>query len=119
MRRCRQFRRGARKVKAVRIIVLFNLRQGVDPTVYEAWAASTDAPTVRALPSVAGFAVHALTGLLLGNGAVPLQYVEVLDVADMNQLGTDISTPAMQAISAQFQIFADNPIFLTTREVGA
>ncbi|MEI6098761.1 MAG: REDY-like protein HapK [Alphaproteobacteria bacterium] len=103
----------------MRIIVLFNLRPGVDPAVYEAWAASADAPTVRALPSVAGFRVHALTGLLMGEGAVPFQYVEVLDVADMDQLGRDIGSSAMQTISAQFQKFADNPVFLTTREVGA
>lgn len=103
----------------MRIIVLFNLRPGVDPALYEAWATSTDAPTVRGLPSVAGFRVHALTGLLMGEGTLPFQYIEVLDVADMNQLGPDISTPTMQAISAQFQTFADNPIFLTTREVGA
>ena len=103
----------------MRIIVLFNLRPGVDPAHYEAWAASTDAPTVRGLPSVAGFRVHALTGLLMGEGTPPFQYVEVLDVADMDQLGPDISSPTMQAISAQFQTFADNPIFLTTREVGA
>ncbi len=103
----------------MRIIVLFNLRPGVDPAAYEAWAASSDAPTVRGLPSVSGFRVHALTGLLMGAGTPPFQYVEVLDVSDMDQLGRDIGTPAMQAISAQFQAFADNPIFLTTREIGA
>ena len=36
-----------------------------------------------------------------------------------DQLGRDISSPVMQAISAQFQTFADNPLFLTTSEVGA
>ena len=76
-------------------------------------------PRVRRLPSVAGFRVHAMTGLLMGAGTPPYQYIEVLDVADMTQLGPDISTPEMQAISAQFQTFADNPVFLTTREVGA
>ena len=103
----------------MRIVVLFNLRSGVDPAIYEAWAASSDAPTVRGLPSVAGFRVHALTGLLMGEGQVPYDYIEVLDVADMDQLGHDIASPAMQAISAQFQTFADTPLFLTTREVGA
>lgn len=103
----------------MRIIVLFNLRSGVDPAEYEAWAASSDAPTVRALPSISGFRVHALTGRLMGEGAVPFQYAEVIDVADMDQFGLDVSTPAMQAIAGQFQRFADHPIFLTTREIGA
>jgi REDY-like protein HapK len=103
----------------MRIIVLFNLRPGTDPSAYEAWAASTDAPTVRALPSIDGFRVHALTGLLFGEGTPPFAYCEVVDVADMDRFGRDVSTPAMQAIAAQFQAFADNPLFLTTREVGA
>ena len=103
----------------MRIIVLFNLRPGVDPAEYEAWAASVDAPTVRALPSVAGFRVHALTGLLMGQGTPPFAYVEVIDVADPGGFGTDVATPEMQQIAAAFQRFADQPLFLTTREVGA
>lgn len=102
----------------MRVVVLFNLRPGVDPADYEAWAASTDAPTVRALPSVAGFRVHALTGRLFGEGALPFQYVEVIDIADAERFGPDVSTPRMQAIAAQFQAFADDPLFLTTREIG-
>ncbi len=102
----------------MRIIVLFNLRPGVDPAAYEAWAAATDAPTVRSLASIGGFRVHAFAGLLMGEGTPPFQYIEVLDVADMSQFGPEISTPEMQAISAQFQTFADNPIFLTTRVIA-
>jgi hypothetical protein len=103
----------------MRIIVLFNLRPGVDPAVYESWAAAQDIPTVRALPSIAGFEVAAATGLLGSDGKPPFQYVEVIDVADMDTFGTDISTPAMQKIAAEFQGFADNPVFVTTRAVGA
>lgn len=103
----------------MRVVVLFNLRPGVDPAAYEAWAAGTDAPTVRGLPSIAGFRVHALTGLLFGEGTPPFQYVEVIDIGDPERFGADVATPAMQAIAAQFQTFADNPLFLTTREIGA
>jgi hypothetical protein len=103
----------------MRIVVLFNLKPGVDPAAYEAWAASEDAPAVRALPSVAGFRVHALTGLMSGDGAPPFQYVEVIDVADPEGFGRDIATPAMQAVAARFRAFADAPLFLTTREIGA
>ena len=103
----------------MRIIVLFHLRPGVDPAEYEAWAASVDAPTVRALPSVAGFRIHALTGLMMGQGTLPFAYVEVIDVADPGGFGTDVTTPEMQQIAAAFQRFADQPLFLTTREVGA
>lgn len=103
----------------MRILVLFNLRTGVDPAEYEAWATSTDAPTVRGLASIDGFRVHALTGLLMGTGTPPFAYAEVIDVADPVQFAADVATPQMQAIAARFQKFADTPLFLTTREVGA
>lgn len=102
----------------MRIIVLFNLKPGVDPAVYEAWAAARDIPTVRALPSIAGFEVSAATGLLGSDGRPPYQYVEVIDVADVDRFGSDIGTETMQKIAAEFQGFADNPVFVTTRAVG-
>ena len=100
-----------------RIVVLFNLREGVDPEAYEAWARGTDAPTVTALGSVASFTVHRATGLL-GGGAAPYAYVEILDVADMDGLMADIGSETMQAISAAFQGFADNPQFIVTEPVA-
>ena len=102
----------------MRIIVLFNLRPGVDPAVYEDWARSSYSPTVKALPSISDFSVHALTGLLGAPAQPPFQYVEVIDVADPDRFGQDIAMPAMQVIAAAFQRFADNPLFITTREVA-
>jgi hypothetical protein len=102
----------------MRIFVLFNLRAGVDPKEYEAWARDQDIPTVRALPSIAWFQVSACTGLLGSEGTPPYQYIEVIDVADMDRFGTDIGTDTMQAIAAAFRQFADDPVFITTRGVG-
>ena len=39
----------------MRLIVLFSLKAGVSHEDYQAWALSRDLPTVRALPSIAGF----------------------------------------------------------------
>lgn len=103
----------------MRIFVLFNLRAGVDPAAYEDWARRSDIPTVRALPSIAGFDVAACTGLLGSDGTPPYQYIEVIDVADMGRFGTDIGTETMQRIAAEFQKFADDPVFVTSRDVGA
>ena len=95
------------------IIVLFNLKAGTDVAAYEHWARTTDLPIVNALPSVAGFEVLRTTGLL-GGGSAPYQYVEVLRLADAAGLMNDISTPSMQRVAAEFQTFADSPIFITT-----
>lgn len=95
------------------LIVLFNLKSGVDVAAYEHWARTTDLPIVNALPSVAGFEVLRTTGLL-GGGQAPFQYVEVLRLSDPAGLMTDIGTPTMQRVAGEFQEFADSPLFITT-----
>lgn len=97
-----------------RIVVLFNLRSDADMDAYEAWARSTDLPTVRALPSVSGFTVHPTRALLGSAAPPPYQYVEIIDVADMDRFGQDIAGQTMQRVAAEFQEFADKPVFMLT-----
>lgn len=96
----------------MRIIVLFNLKPGVTSADYEKWARASDLPTVRALPSIAGFDVYRSTGLLDG-GDPPYAYIEIIDVADMERFQIDVATEQMQAIAAEFGRIAD-ATFCTT-----
>lgn len=97
----------------MRIIVLFNLKPGADLAAYEEWARSRDIPGVRALPSVTAFEVYRTTGLL-GGGTAPYQYVEVIDIEDLQRFGADASTETMAKVAAEFQTFADDPKFILT-----
>ena len=103
----------------MRIIVLFNLNDGVDPAEYEAWARTTDGPIVNGMASVDGFTVHRATGIFGDDSAKPpYDYIEVLDVNDMDGFVGAISTEEFQSkIAAQFGEFADNPTFITTEDV--
>ena len=96
------------------LIVLFNLKDATQRAAYEKWAREVDLPTASALPSVDKFEVLKASGLLTG-GPSPYEYVEILRINDMAQLGADVGTPAMQQVSAQFQAFADNPLFILTQ----
>ena len=100
-----------------KIIVLFNLKDGVEPSRYEAWARDVDLPTVSSLSSVDGFEVFATQGLL-GGGEAPYRYIEIIDTASLDALVADIGTPAMQQVAAQFQEFADNPQFIVCEPLG-
>ncbi len=102
----------------MRLIVLFNLKPGVSPEAYEAWARSVDLPTVNALRSVERFAVFRTTGQLGSDAPPPYAYIETIDVADMDRFGADIATDAMKTIAAAFQAKADIT-FLTTEEIVA
>lgn len=101
----------------MRIIVLFNLKPGVDPAAYEQWARSADIPGVNALGSVTRFTVHRATGLFGSDGTPPYQYAEIIDIEAMDSFVADISTPEFQAVAAPFRDFADDPQFILTEDL--
>ena len=100
-----------------RIVVLFNLKDDVAAADYERWATSTDIPTVNGLASVDRFTVHRAAGLLLGDGDPPYQYVEIIDVDDMERFGAEVSSETMQRVAGEFQAFADDPVFILTEDL--
>jgi len=100
-----------------KIIVLFNLKPGVSVADYEAFARDTDLPIVRKLPSVNRFDILKAEGLL-GGGKAPYQYIEILDIKSIEQLGQDISTETMKKVAASFQGFTDNPQFIVTTDLA-
>ena len=100
------------------IIVLFNLRAGVDALTYEAWARSTDLPLVRDLGSVEQFEVLRTNGLLGDDTPAPFAYVEILNISAIDPFMEDVSTDQMAAVAEQFQGFADNPLFIRTENLS-
>lgn len=100
---------------ATRIIALFNLKPGIDRATYEEWARTTDLPTVNGLPSITEFAVFRTVVTIGSEVPPPYQYIEVIDVADMEQFGRDIAAETMQTIAAQFQDMADVTFILTDK----
>ena len=102
----------------MRIICLFNLKDGVDVAEYEEWAKTRDIPTANGLGSVDGFTVHKATGVFGDDNATsPYQYFEILDINGMDGFLADISTDEFQAAAAPFQEYADNPQFILTEDL--
>jgi len=100
------------------IVVLFNLKAGIEPARYEAWAATRDLPTVRSFRSVRRFDVLKVSGLLSGAGSPPYEYVELLEVDSVESLRGDIaSTPIMADIAREFREYADSPVFMVTGSI--
>lgn len=98
------------------LVVLYNLKDEASKEAYEKWAQNTDVPTVKGLTSVDEFKVFRLEGLMGSEAAPPYQYVEVIEVNDMDGLGKEIATETMQRVAAEFQEFADNPIFIVSEQ---
>ncbi len=101
----------------MRIICLFNLKPGVAPAAYEAWAKTIDLPGVNALGSVERFTVHRATGVFGSDARPSYAYVEVIDIHAMDAFVGDISTEAFQKVSAAFGDYADAPEFILTDDL--
>lgn len=100
-----------------KIIALFNLRPGVSPGDYEAWARERDLKTVRSLKSVAAFNVFRSAAVLGSDEVPPYQYFEILDISDMGLLGEEVQSAAMQKIVQEFGELADNPKLLIVNDI--
>lgn len=101
----------------MRIICLFNLKAGASREAYEAWARSSDIPAVNGLGSVNSFTVHRATGLFGSDAAPPYDYIEIIDIKDMDDFVADVSSPTIQEIGAAFGQFTDNPTFILTDDL--
>ena len=101
-----------------KVIVLFNLKSEAQISEYEAWAKQTDIPSINALKSVENFSIHKATGLLGSEERSPYDYIEIIDVANMDDFSQEITTDTIQAIAKQFANFAENPKFILIEELS-
>ncbi|QYE35992.1 REDY-like protein HapK [Polymorphobacter sp. PAMC 29334] len=103
----------------MRVVVLFNLKPDTDVAAYEDWARTRDIPGVRALPSIDDFQIYRTTGLLGGSAPAPYQYVEIIDIADMEGFTTDVAGASSQAIAREFKAFLGaEPFFMLTEPLA-
>jgi hypothetical protein len=98
------------------LIVLFKLKPGASVEEYERWAVETDVPVVSRLDAVDAFRVFRLQRLLFGAGNPPYDYCEVIEVNDLAKLSEEIAQERIQAIAAEFQAFADDPVFIVAEQ---
>ena len=99
------------------LVVLFNLKSGVTPEAYERFAKEMDIPTVKRLASVDEFRVFRSSGRFGAEGPAPFQYVEVIEVNNLDGLIADVGDPAVGKVVAAFRDYAENPIFMMTDEI--
>jgi hypothetical protein len=100
-----------------KLVVLFNLRKGVDTEVYQDWAKTTDLPTVNKLKSVVNFEILQCTQLLGSEQSPPYQYVEIIELRDQALFFEEVLTDVMKKVADEFQAFADNPTFIVSESL--
>jgi hypothetical protein len=99
------------------LVVLFSLKSGTDRNKYENWAQTTDLPTVRNLASIEGFRILRSSEMIGTDEPAPYEYIEIIDIGDWQEFGSEIGTDIMQKVAAEFQQFAENPQFIVTESI--
>ncbi len=100
------------------LVVLFNLKDESARSAYESWANEIDVPTASSMTSVDSFKVFRLGTIMGTEKTSPYQYCEVLEINDMEKLGEEVTSRAMQKVAAQFEAFADNPMFIISEQIA-
>ncbi len=100
------------------LVVLFNLKDQEAKEAYEQWAKTIDVPTASSMTSVDDFKVFRLGNIMGTENPSPYQYCEILQINDMAKLGEEVGSDAMKKVAAEFQSFADNPMFIISEQIA-
>jgi hypothetical protein len=68
---------------AQRVFFLNRLHDGVDPDEYEAWIRRVDYPVARSQDAITSYTVTRIAGTLSGEGESPYDYLEVIEISDL------------------------------------
>lgn len=101
----------------MRIIALFNLKEGARRSDYESWARGRDIPTVSGLPSVDKFQVLRTRNVLFSEDKPPFDYIEILDVSSRAEFLEDFGGDAVSALTREMSAFTDGATFITTENL--
>jgi hypothetical protein len=100
--------------------VITTLKKGVDPAAYEQWLREYDYKVARTLPSIASYKTHRIEGPINGAEGAGWNYIERIEIRDMEQYQKDLASPAGQELLRQlYENYLERPknIFFTTEPI--
>jgi hypothetical protein len=106
------------------ILGFLTLREEVRSEDYETWLREIDYPVATSLPSTRDMKVFRIdavgklpSALTAPKEDAPCQYVEVIEVTNLDQLAVDVRTPAMREIFRGFQGFVETSLFAAVERI--
>ena len=83
---------------ASRVFFLHRLREGVDADEYESWIRRVDYPVARAQGAITSYTVTRIEGTLAGSGESPYDYLEVIEITDLESYRALGSLPEFEQL---------------------
>jgi len=90
--------------------VITTLKPGVNPADYERWVREYDYRVARTLPSIISYRAHRITGPITGAEGAGWNYIERIEVRDVEQYQRDLASPAGQELIRQlYESYLERP----------
>jgi hypothetical protein len=81
--------------------VITTLKKGVKPEDYERWLREYDYVVAKTLPSIVSYRTHRITGPITGAEDAGWNYIERIEIGDVEQYQKDLASPAGQELLRQ------------------
>ncbi len=97
---------------AQRVFFLNRLREDVDPAEYERWVREVDYPLARGLPTIRGYVVTRLEGHLAAEGDLPFDYLEVIEITDLEAYRALGERPEFQQLLEEWSQYVAEAVMI-------
>jgi hypothetical protein len=77
------------------VFFLNKLHDTVKAEDYERWVREVDYPTANGIPSILDYKVARIEGLLEGDDRPPYDYIERVEITDLESYRRDLAEPAL------------------------
>jgi len=97
---------------AQRVFFLYRLRDSVDPQEYEDWIRRVDYPIVRAMGAIESYTVTRIEGTLSGEGESPYDYLEVIEITDLDAYGALGALPEFKQLLEEWSEYVADAVMI-------
>lgn len=100
--------------------VITTLKPGVKREDYERWLREYDYVVARTLPSIVSYRTHRIEGPINGAETAGWNYIERIEIRDVDQYQRDLASPAGQELIRQlYEHYLERPknIFFWSEEI--
>jgi hypothetical protein len=97
---------------AQRVFFLNKLRDGVDPQEYEDWIRRVDYPVARAQGAITAYTVTRIEGTLGEGGESPYDYLEVIEITDLESYRALGSLPEFENLLREWSQYVAEAVMI-------
>jgi hypothetical protein len=97
---------------ALRVFFLNRLHEGADREEYEAWIRRVDYPVARAQGAITSYTVTRVGGTLSGEGDSPYDYLEVIEITDLEAYRALGSLPEFEELLREWSQYVAEAVMI-------